>query len=56
MLSKSLLALAAAGLSSAHYTLLYPEWRGDSLDTESDYTQWERPCKQPPSSPPRVLF
>ncbi|KAH6685456.1 hypothetical protein F5X68DRAFT_262691 [Plectosphaerella plurivora] len=45
MLSKSILALTAAvGLSSAHYTVVYPEWRGDSLDAETNYTQWDRPC------------
>lgn len=44
MLSQSLLALAAAGLTAAHYTLEYPEWRGDSFDDDAGYTQWTRPC------------
>lgn len=44
MLAQSLLALATAGLASAHYTLVYPEWRGDSFDDEAGYTQWDRPC------------
>lgn len=44
MLSSTLLTLASfATLGSAHYKVLYPEWRGDSLDSETA-SQWIWPC------------
>ncbi|KAL2756629.1 hypothetical protein ACRALDRAFT_2026669 [Sodiomyces alcalophilus JCM 7366] len=45
--SKALLTLAAAGLSSAHFTLQYPEWRGNTFDATKNYTQWSWPCGGP---------
>lgn len=48
--TQALLALAAAGLSTAHYTLLYPEWRGNTFDDTLNYTQWSWPCTFPQAS------
>ncbi|KAM0329249.1 hypothetical protein ACHAQA_004552 [Verticillium albo-atrum] len=46
MVAKSFLALASAGLAAAHYSVLYPEWRGDTLEDtdETGYSQWTWPC------------
>ncbi|KAJ4298894.1 hypothetical protein N0V90_004137 [Kalmusia sp. IMI 367209] len=44
MLALTLLPLASlAALASAHFHVLYPEWRGDSL-TEEYASQWIWPC------------
>jgi hypothetical protein len=45
-MSKTVLALAAAQVATAHYGLIYPEWRADTLDTpeDSEYNQWVYPC------------
>ncbi|ROT39591.1 hypothetical protein SODALDRAFT_133882 [Sodiomyces alkalinus F11] len=45
--TQALLTLAAAGLSSAHFTLKYPEWRGNTFDDTLNYTQWSWPCGGP---------
>ncbi|KAH7034618.1 uncharacterized protein B0I36DRAFT_346528 [Microdochium trichocladiopsis] len=39
-------ALAGAQLASAHFGLVYPPWRADTLSEESEeiYSQWEHPC------------
>jgi hypothetical protein len=40
---KSLILLPAlASLASAHYDLIFPEWRGDSF--ADDASQWIYPC------------
>lgn len=46
MMSKTLLALAAAQAVSAHYGLIFPPWRVDTLDLpeDSEYSQWTYPC------------
>jgi hypothetical protein len=44
MLASILLPLASlAALTSAHFHVLYPEWRGDSLELETA-SQWIWPC------------
>ncbi|KAK7407847.1 hypothetical protein QQX98_009962 [Neonectria punicea] len=44
--TKSLLALAAAKAVSAHFGLVFPEWRVDTLSEENEatYSQWTYPC------------
>lgn len=46
MAYKVALALAAAQAVSAHFGLIYPEWRADTLtdDENSTYNQWDYPC------------
>ncbi|KAM0284297.1 hypothetical protein ACHAQH_002091 [Verticillium albo-atrum] len=46
MVAKSFLTLASAGLAAAHYSILYPDWRADTLENteETGYTQWSWPC------------
>lgn len=53
MMSKTLLALAAAQAVSAHYGLIYPPWRVDTLDLpeDSEYSQWTYPCTSDLPSP-----
>lgn len=44
MLSSTLLNLLSLGaVASAHFHVLYPEWRGDSLELETA-SQWIWPC------------
>lgn len=44
MLSSTLLPLASlAALTTAHFHVLYPEWRGDSLSLDTA-SQWIWPC------------
>ncbi|RFU73583.1 hypothetical protein TARUN_8674 [Trichoderma arundinaceum] len=40
------LALAASQAVSAHFGLVYPEWRADTLaeENEDKYSQWNYPC------------
>ena len=42
MQSPVLLLLALTSTVSAHYSLTYPPWRGDSMET-----QWTYPCDYP---------
>ncbi|KAK7415521.1 hypothetical protein QQZ08_012319 [Neonectria magnoliae] len=44
--TKTLLALAAAKAVSAHFGLVFPEWRVDTLseENEANYSQWTYPC------------
>ncbi|KAK2024640.1 hypothetical protein LX32DRAFT_696993 [Colletotrichum zoysiae] len=47
MASKILLAaLGAANLASAHFGLVYPSWRADTLSAANEeiYSQWTYPC------------
>ncbi|KAF6814850.1 Uncharacterized protein CSOJ01_03861 [Colletotrichum sojae] len=46
MALKTLLALGAANLASAHFGLTYPEWRGDTLSNTNatGWSQWSYPC------------
>lgn len=44
----ALAVLIAANLASAHFSVDYPEWRGDSLKNVS-YSQYVYPCKFPSS-------
>ncbi|EEY21151.1 conserved hypothetical protein [Verticillium alfalfae VaMs.102] len=46
MVAKSFLTLASAGLAAAHYSILYPDWRADTLEDteETGYSQWTWPC------------
>ncbi|KAH8174581.1 expression library immunization antigen 1 [Sarocladium implicatum] len=46
MISKTLLALAAAKAVSAHFGLDYPEWRADTLseDINPEFYQFTYPC------------
>ncbi|CRK10090.1 hypothetical protein BN1708_009903 [Verticillium longisporum] len=46
MVAKSFLTLASAGLAAAHYSVLYPDWRADTLEDteETGYSQWTWPC------------
>ncbi|KAH6608883.1 hypothetical protein Trco_002229 [Trichoderma cornu-damae] len=41
-----LLALAASQAVHAHFGLVYPEWRADTLaeENEDKYSQWDYPC------------
>ncbi|EFQ25686.1 uncharacterized protein GLRG_00830 [Colletotrichum graminicola M1.001] len=41
-----LVALGAANLASAHFGLVYPSWRADTLSevNEEIYSQWTYPC------------
>ncbi|RYO79758.1 hypothetical protein DL764_009985 [Monosporascus ibericus] len=43
--------LAGAKLSSAHFAIIYPEWRADTLSVEegSTYDQWVYPCANVPA-------
>lgn len=46
MKSFALLAVAGAQLAFAHFGLVYPSWRTDSLKTEDPtISQWTYPCK-----------
>ncbi|KAK2599933.1 hypothetical protein QQS21_005317 [Conoideocrella luteorostrata] len=51
MLSKFVLALAAASTASAHFGIQYPSWRFDTLSEEGEkkYSQWTYPCAGVPS-------
>ncbi|KAH6990993.1 hypothetical protein BKA56DRAFT_610554 [Ilyonectria sp. MPI-CAGE-AT-0026] len=44
--TKTLLALAAAKAATAHFGLVFPEWRADTLSEEGEavYSQWNNPC------------
>ncbi|KAH7156454.1 hypothetical protein EDB81DRAFT_391599 [Dactylonectria macrodidyma] len=44
--TKTLLALAAAKAVTAHFGVLFPEWRADTLSEEGEavYNQWLNPC------------
>ncbi|CAG9989754.1 unnamed protein product [Clonostachys byssicola] len=46
MMFKTALALASAQIAAAHYGLVYPEWRADTLNAPEDSTlsQWTYPC------------
>lgn len=44
MMTKTLLALAAAQVATAHYGLIYPEWRADTLADDTEFDQWVHPC------------
>ncbi|KAJ1330914.1 DUF6595 domain-containing protein [Microdochium nivale] len=39
-------ALAGAQIASAHFGIIYPPWRADTLSEagEEVYSQWDRPC------------
>ncbi|KAI2604233.1 uncharacterized protein GGS25DRAFT_525512 [Hypoxylon fragiforme] len=37
-------AAAAAQLVSGHFSIVYPEWRADSISEENGYSQWIYPC------------
>ncbi|KAM0258450.1 hypothetical protein ACHAQJ_003789 [Trichoderma viride] len=41
-----ILALAASQAVNAHFGLVYPEWRADTLaeENEDKYSQWDNPC------------
>lgn len=44
---RSLISLAALQSVSAHFGLVFPEWRGDTLSEENEklgYDQWVYPC------------
>jgi len=45
MAIKTLAILAAAQLAAAHFAIEYPEWRADTLAEETNYSQWDYPCK-----------
>lgn len=47
--TKTLLALAAAKAATAHFGLVFPEWRADTLSEEGEavYSQWNNPCTLP---------
>jgi hypothetical protein len=40
-----LASVAASQLVAAHFGLLYPEWRGDTLAEDTEFDQWMYPCK-----------
>lgn len=46
MMSKTVLALAAAQVATAHFSVVYPDWRGDTMSHEEDseFDQWVYPC------------
>lgn len=46
MVSSTLLlaAAAVAPLASAHFGLEYPAWRADTLQSDTNYSQWQYPC------------
>ncbi|KAM7207237.1 hypothetical protein V8F20_002503 [Naviculisporaceae sp. PSN 640] len=46
----ALAVLATAQLATAHYGLLYPEWRFDTLSGDERYSQWEYPCAGVPGN------
>ena len=50
MAFKSLLALATVQAVSAHFGLVFPAWRADTLSEENEerYSQWTYPCKSWP--------
>ncbi|KAL6801060.1 hypothetical protein GGI42DRAFT_325574 [Trichoderma sp. SZMC 28013] len=41
-----LLGLAAAQAVTAHFSVVYPQWRADTLSEENEdkYSQWDYPC------------
>lgn len=43
----TILVLAIAQVAFAHFGLVYPEWRVDTLSEENEekYSQWNYPCK-----------
>ncbi|KAL6877122.1 hypothetical protein J3F83DRAFT_728197 [Trichoderma novae-zelandiae] len=45
-LKSLLLGLAAVQAVSAHFAVVYPEWRADTLaeENEDKYSQWDYPC------------
>jgi hypothetical protein len=43
-----LASLAASQLVAAHFGLLYPEWRGDTLAEDTEFDQWVYPCGDVP--------
>ncbi|KAL7807771.1 hypothetical protein V8C44DRAFT_337046 [Trichoderma aethiopicum] len=45
-LKSLLLGLAAVQAVTAHFALVYPEWRADTLaeENEDKYSQWDYPC------------
>lgn len=45
--SKTLVALGLANVVTAHFGLVFPEWRADTLSEEGEakYSQWSYPCK-----------
>ena len=47
--SKTLLGLATVQAVSAHFGLVFPTWRDDTLSekNEEKYSQWTYPCKKP---------
>ncbi|KAK3395790.1 hypothetical protein B0T20DRAFT_382380 [Sordaria brevicollis] len=52
MVSSTILLAAAAAiapLASAHFGLEYPEWRADTLKSDSNYSQWQYPCAGVPT-------
>ncbi|KAH8681857.1 hypothetical protein BX600DRAFT_505499 [Xylariales sp. PMI_506] len=42
-MKSSLILLAGAHLATAHFSIEYPEWRGDTL-TNTNYSQYDYPC------------
>jgi hypothetical protein len=44
--SKTLLGLATVQAVSAHFGLIFPTWRADTLSEENEdrYNQWTYPC------------
>lgn len=54
MVSATLLLTAAiAPLASAHFNLEYPVWRANTLESGTNYSQWNYPCKINPSLSPQ---
>ncbi|PTB66034.1 hypothetical protein BBK36DRAFT_1121230 [Trichoderma citrinoviride] len=45
-LKSLLLGLAAVQAVTAHFSVVYPEWRADTLSEENEdkYSQWDYPC------------
>ncbi|KAA8635443.1 hypothetical protein SMACR_00537 [Sordaria macrospora] len=51
MVSATLLfAAAVAPLASAHFGLEYPAWRADTLQSDTNYSQWQYPCAGVPAA------
>ncbi len=44
-----LLGLAATQAVTAHFSVVYPEWRADTLSEKNmdKYSQWDYPCTSP---------
>lgn len=44
--SKTLIGLATVQAASAHFGLVFPTWRADTLTEENEdrYSQWTYPC------------